>query len=98
ATRNDSLQLRFSVVKNLNTPSEKILSETAYTYRYGNFDVAAGFPIRPFNATLRRDDEICLCIIKDFGTFNINSNAKFHHIITSNGMPPIMRLRIKKVD
>lgn len=98
ATRNDSLQLRFSVVKNLNTPSEKILSETAYTYRYGNFDVAAGFPIRPFNATLRRDDEICLCITKDFGTFDINSNAKFHHIITPTGMPQIMGLRIKKVD
>src|SRR5690606_132541 len=98
ATRHDSLQLRFSVIKTPNTSSEEKLAETTYMYRFGNFDVAAGFQIRPFHVTLRREDEICLCITKDFGTFDINSNDKYHHIITPTGMPQIMGLRIKKED
>ena len=98
AGRQDSLQLTFSIVRNPHTPSEETLSETTYIYRFGNFDVAAGLQIQPFYASLRREDEICLCVTKDYSTFDINSNSKYHHISTPTGMPQIMGLRIEKVD
>lgn len=98
AGRQDSLQLTFSIVRNPHTTSEEILSETAYVYRYGNFDVAAGLQIQPFYTTLRREDEICLCVTQDFGTFEINANTRYHHISTPTGMPQIMGLRIEKMD
>ena len=98
AGRQDSLQLTFSIVKNPHTTSEEILFETAYVYRYGNFDVAAGLQIQPFYTTLRREDEICLCVTQDFGTFEINANTRYHHISTPTGMPQIMGLRIEKIN
>lgn len=92
ASKNDSLQLQLSVVKN----NQTILSKTTYTYRYGNFDVAAGLQITPFETKLENQDEICLCVTKIYSTFQLNTGPKFHHISKPTGMPQIMGLRMKK--
>lgn len=91
SSKNDSLQLQLSVVKN----NQTTLSQTTYTYRYGNFDVAAGLQIAPFETKLEDQDEICLCITKIYSTFQLNTDPKFHHISPPTGMPQMMGLRIK---
>ncbi|MBA5793290.1 hypothetical protein H1R17_03150 [Flavobacterium sp. xlx-214] len=95
----DSIQMEVYLIKNHQQPTETILGKDAFTFTYGNFDVAAGFHIAPIKAQLQANDDVSLWVkILPTSTIAINKSAKYDHVTKPTGMEQIAGMRIAKVE
>ncbi len=98
STVKDSIHMELYLIKNPNSSSESILGKTEFKYSYGNFDVAAGLLIEPFEVVMQKNDEISLWVkILPTSTIAINQSDKYDHVTKPTGMQQIAGMRIAKL-
>lgn len=95
----DSIHMELYLIKNHQKANEMVLGKAAFTFSYGNFDVAEGFYIASTKTPLQAGDDLSLWVkILPTSTISINNSEKYHHITKPTGMEQIAGMRIAKLQ
>lgn len=94
----DSIQMELYLFKNYKQADEAVVGMTAFSFTYGNFDVASSLNIETSKVYLQTKDELSLWVkILPSSTIGINKSTNYDHVTKPTGMEQIAGIRMNKI-